>query len=48
MTYAVFRAAAAGPIAWKSGQLFVPQIDNFGPVHDWKGQPSTLLSYTDA
>ncbi|MCW8807539.1 MAG: ABC transporter permease [Rhodanobacter sp.] len=48
VTYAVFRATSADPIPWKSGQLFVPQIDNFGPVHDWKGQPPTLLSYTDA
>jgi ABC-type antimicrobial peptide transport system, permease component len=48
VTYAVFRATAADPIPWKSNQLFVPQIDNFGPVHDWKGEPPILLSYTDA
>lgn len=48
VTYAVFRATAADPILWKSGQLFVPQIDNFGPVHDSKGEPPMLLSYTDA
>lgn len=48
VTYAVFRATAADPIPWKSGQLFVPQIDNFGPVHDWRGEPPMLLSYTDA
>jgi putative ABC transport system permease protein len=48
VTWAVFRATAADPIPWKSGQLFVPQIDNFGPVHDWQGEPPTLLSYTDA
>lgn len=48
VTYAVFRATAADPIPWKSDQLFVPQIDNFGPVHDWKGEPPILLSYTDA
>jgi len=48
VTYAVFRATSADPIPWKSGQLFVPQIDNFGPVHDWKGEPPILLSYTDA
>ncbi|HEY8328745.1 MAG TPA: FtsX-like permease family protein [Rhodanobacter sp.] len=48
VTFAVFRATAADPIPWKSGQLFVPQIDNFGPVHNWKGQPPILLSYTDA
>jgi putative ABC transport system permease protein len=48
VTWAVFRATAADPIPWKSGQLFVPQIDNFGPVHDSKGEPPMLLSYTDA
>ena len=48
VSFAVFRAAAADPIPWKSQQLFVPQIDNFGPAHNWKGEPPTLLSYTDA
>lgn len=48
VSYAVFRAAAADPIPWKSSQLFVPQVDNFGPAHNWKGQPPILLSYTDA
>jgi putative ABC transport system permease protein len=48
VSFAVFRAAAADPIPWKSNQLFVPQIDNFGPAHNWKGEPPILLSYTDA
>lgn len=48
VTFAVFRAAAADPIPRKSHQLFVPQIDNFGPAHNWKGEPPILLSYTDA
>lgn len=48
ITYAVFRATTADPIPRKSDQLFVPQIDNFGPVHDNKGEPPNLLSYTDA
>jgi len=48
VSFAVFRAAAADPIPWKSNQLFVPQIDNFGPAHHWKGEPPQLLSYTDA
>ncbi len=48
VTFAVFRATSADPIPWKSSQLFVPQIDNFGPVHNWKGEPPILLSYTDA
>lgn len=48
VSFAVFRAAAADPIPWKSHQLFVPQIDNFGPAHNWKGEPPIMLSYTDA
>jgi len=48
VTYAVFRATAGDPIPSKSSQLFVPQVDSFGPVHDWKGEPPMLLSYTDA
>ena len=48
VTFAMFRATAADPIPWKSNQLFVPQIDNFGPPHNWKGEPPELLSYTDA
>ncbi|MFI4959409.1 MAG: ABC transporter permease, partial [Lysobacterales bacterium] len=48
VTFAVFRATVADPIPWKSNQLFVPQVDNFGPVHNWKGEPPILLSYTDA
>lgn len=27
----IFRAASGNPIPEKSAQLFVPQIDNFGP-----------------
>ena len=48
ITYAVFRATAADPIPWKSNQLFVPQIDNFGPVHNYENNPPDLLNYTDA
>ena len=48
VSWAVFRASSADPIPWKSGQLFAPQIDNFGPLHDWRGEPPDLLSYTDA
>ena len=48
VTWAVFRATAADPIPWKSSQLFVPQIDNFGPAHNYDGKPPELLSYTDA
>ncbi len=42
ITYAVFRATSADPIPWKSNQLFVPQIDNFGPAHNDQGKPPDL------
>jgi putative ABC transport system permease protein len=48
VSWAVFRATAADPIPWKSDQLFVPQIDSFGPAHNDQGQPPVLLDYTDA
>ena len=48
VTWAVFRATAADPIPWKSSQLYVPQIDNFGPAHNYQGKPPDLLNYTDA
>lgn len=49
-TYAVFRATSSNPIPEKSSQLFVPQIDNEGPVEAAKnnGEPPGALSYTDA
>jgi len=47
VTYAVFRATSANPIPWKSSQLFVPQVDNFGPTNNNAGEPSDLLSYAD-
>lgn len=48
-SYAVFRAVSGNPIPWKSNQLFVPQVDNWGPqkVGD-PAEPPDLLSYTDA
>ena len=30
-TYTVFRAMSGDPIPWKSGKLFFPQIDAWGP-----------------
>lgn len=48
VSWAVFRATAADPIPWKSGQLFVPQIDNFGPTKTRQSEPPDMLSYTDA
>jgi putative ABC transport system permease protein len=47
-TYSVFRGLAADPIPWKSSQLFVPQIDAWGPGHGENGEPPTTLTYTDA
>lgn len=51
-TLTVFRAMSGDPIPQKSGQLFVPQIDNWGPqkgivVGDVENLLSQL-SYTDA
>lgn len=48
VSFAVFRATSADPIPSKSAQLFVPQIDNFGPTNNNEGEPPDLLSYTDA
>ncbi len=48
-TYAVFRAVSGDPIPWKSGQLFVPQIDSWGPGQGRQaGDLPDALSYTDA
>jgi putative ABC transport system permease protein len=47
-TYSVFRGLSADPIPWKSSQLFVPQIDAWGPRHGENGEPPTTLTYIDA
>lgn len=49
-TYAVLRATSNNPIPQKSSQLFVPQIDNYGPAEAAEngGEPPDLMSYTDA
>lgn len=49
-TYSVFRATSNNPIPNKSSQLYVPQIDNWGPEEaaENKGEPPSSLSYTDA
>ncbi|WP_266156715.1 ABC transporter permease [Dyella silvatica] len=48
-TYSVFRAVSGDPIPWKSSQLFVPQIDAWGPSsRDSNGEPPDALTYTDA
>jgi len=47
--YAVFRAVSGDPIPWKSSNLFVPQIDAWGPVaRADDGEPQDALDYTDA
>ncbi|HEX7813592.1 ABC transporter permease [Dyella sp.] len=48
ITYSVFRAVSGNPIPDKSGRLFVPQIDNWGPQHNRRGEPPDALTYTDA
>ncbi|HEX7341136.1 MAG TPA: ABC transporter permease [Rhodanobacteraceae bacterium] len=48
-TWSVFRAVSGDPIPSKSSELFVPQIDNWGPARlGPKGQPPDALDYTDA
>ena len=48
-TFSVFRAVSGDPIPWKSSQLFVPQIDNWGPNGtSADGEPPNALDYTDA
>jgi putative ABC transport system permease protein len=50
-TLTIFRVMSGNPIPRKSDQLYVPQIDNFGPDNAYK-QSSDLLpiqsSYLDA
>ena len=48
-TYSVFRAVSGDPIPWKSSQLFVPQIDMWGPAgRGADGEPPNALDYIDA
>lgn len=48
ITYSVFRAVSGNPIPGKSAQLFTPQIDNWGPQQNEKGEPPDALDYLDA
>ncbi|GLQ92320.1 ABC transporter permease [Dyella acidisoli] len=48
ITYSVFRAVSGNPIPEKSSQLFVPQVDNWGPQQNEKGEPPGALDYIDA
>jgi putative ABC transport system permease protein len=50
-TWSVFRAVSGDPIPWKSSQLFVPQIDAWGPKGRRPGddnEPQDAMNYTDA
>ena len=48
-TWSVFRAVSGDPIPWKSSQLFVPQIDNWGPNgRSSDGEPPNAMDYADA
>jgi putative ABC transport system permease protein len=48
-TYSVFRATSNNPIPQKSSQLYVPQIDNWGPEASSQntGEPPNAMSYPD-
>ncbi|GLQ50214.1 ABC transporter permease [Dyella flava] len=48
ITYSVFRAVSGDPIPQKSAQLFMPQIDSWGPEQNEKGDPPGALNYVDA
>ena len=48
ITYSVFRAVSGNPIPGKSAQLYTPQIDNWGPQQNVKGEPPDALDYVDA
>lgn len=46
--YSVVRGLSADPIPGKSTQLFMPQIDSFGPGDRFHAEPPDALDYTDA
>lgn len=49
ITYSVFRAVSGNPIPDKSSQLFIPQIDSWGPQQNLTGnEPPEALGYVDA
>lgn len=52
VTYSVFRAVSGDPIPWKSSQLYVPQIEMWGPKGHGgagdNGDPPDAMDYTDA
>lgn len=49
ITYSVFRAVSGNPIPEKSEQLFIPQVDSWGPKYNLLGnEPPNALNYVDA
>ncbi len=46
--YSVVHGLSANPIPGKSSQLFMPQIDSFGPGDRFHAEPPDALGYTDA
>ena len=48
VTYSVFRAVSGNPIPGKSAQLFIPQLDSWGPQQNLQGEPPEALNYVDA
>ena len=48
VSYAVFRATTGDPLPGMSSRLYAVQIDNVGPSYTLHGEPSSMLSYTDA
>jgi putative ABC transport system permease protein len=47
-TYAVFRATSGDPIPEKSSQLFLAQVDNYGPSDEDNGEPQPWITWRDA
>jgi putative ABC transport system permease protein len=47
-TYTVLRAMSGDPIPWKSGKLFFPQIDAWGPNPRNGTEPADAMTYIDA
>jgi putative ABC transport system permease protein len=48
ITYSVFRAVSGNPIPDKSEQLYIPEVDSWGPGQNIKGEPPAALNYVDA
>lgn len=48
-TWSVFRAVSGDPIPQKSADLYVPQVDNWGPANRGSdGEPPEAMDYADA